>query len=116
MSLFDKSRDALLNTQESIFADEIFFQDSQGDFTIAFKGIFKSEGVLIDSVTQQEIVSDEPVLWIKNQLPDGVVASEGKLIKLSDKYFKIKDVRNDLDDSGFNLALYEVRDPSMANS
>ena len=111
MSLFDNSRDALLDVQESILADEIFFQDTDGNFTIAFKGILKAEGVLIDSVTQQEIVSNEPVIWIKNQLPEGLVVEEGKLLKFLDKYFKIKQIQNDLDESCLNLYLYEVREP-----
>ena len=113
MSIFDNARNVLLQSQEDIFSDNIFFQNNDGDFTIAHKGIFKSESVVFDSVTQQDVVSNEPVLWIQSNLPEGVEAVEGILIKLNDRFYKVKDVRNDLDQSCMFLYLYEVKEPKV---
>ena len=106
MSLYDRARDALFDSQEDIYSDEILFKDGQGGYTISHRGIYKEQYEIVDSITQQHTVTQAPVLWIR--LPAPVRLSQGQKLKFNNEYFGIDAVQNDYDNSCANLILYRT--------
>lgn len=111
MSLYESAVNPLLDSQEIVFSDDIFLQDEDGQFTVPFKGIFKSQGLLVDSITQQQFFSQNPMMWIRSKLPEGITIKQGSIIEHNDKYYTVKEIQDDVDKSCMNLVLYETQSP-----
>ena len=110
MSIADSIAHASFGSQKAVYGDPIFFADDDGNYTIEGRGIFKSQFALVDSVTQQEIVSDIPTLWVSRPTP--IPMAQGLRVRYMDSYFSIKEVHNDVDRNAYNLLLHHVSAPA----
>lgn len=98
--------------QSSFFGDSVFFKDSEGEFSIEAAGIFKTSDIIVDSITQQSFFSSTPTLWLDEPYP--VKIEQDVELKVRDKYYKIKEIRPDVDDTCLNCLLYEFTPSSLA--
>ena len=110
MSLNDRISQASFSPQKKVYGDPIFFQDEEGDYSIESTGIFKSQFTLVDSVGQQEVVSDVPTIWVSR--PTAVDLDQGMRIKWKGQYFIIKEIHNDVDHNAYNLLLHSIEAPN----
>ena len=110
MSLSDSISKASFQAQEAIYGDPIFFQDAETEeYTIEYKGVFKSTFTLVDSVTQQQFVSDIPTIWVKRPTP--IPMAQDLKVRWKDRYFQIKEVHTDVDENAYNLLLHNIQAP-----
>ena len=100
---------ASFSSQKRIYGDPVYFQDDDGNYTIEGRGIFKSQFTLVDSVTQQEILSDTPTIWVSRPTP--IPMAQELKVRWKDSYFVIKEVQNDIDRNAYNLLLHEIGAP-----
>ena len=112
MSIADRLTQASFNPQKAIYGDPIFFQDDEGEYSIEGRGIFRSQFALVDSVTQQEVVSDIPTIWISSPAP--VTLTQGLKVRWKDEYFSIKEIHRDVDRNAYNILLHEIEGPADA--
>lgn len=111
MSLNDRIVQSSFAPQKAIHADPIFFQDQEGNYTIETLGIFKSEFVIVDSITQQDTVSDVPTIWLSR--PTVVPIYQGIRLYHLGKYYQVKEVHIDVDMNAQNLLLHEIAAPEV---
>lgn len=104
MSGYNAGRDALMYVHVEHFAEPFFFEDNAGEFTIEWQGIYTEKFQAIDSITQQEIISQGPVMWVR--LPTPVPIAQNTRLKFKEKTYRIESIHNDHDDSCANLFLY----------
>lgn len=109
MSLSDNISQASFSAQETVYSDPVLFEDEEGNYTIEAKGIFKSQYTLVDSMTQQEVVSDVPTVWIRR--PHPIQLAQGQKLKTKEKYYQIKEIHSDIDENCDNLLLHEIASP-----
>lgn len=112
MSVADAINRAAFKTQKRIYGDPIFFKDEEGNFTIESVGIFKSDYSFTDSITQQQVISEEPTIWVER--PTVVPIVQGTQIKWKESYFQVKELHNDVDHEAYNLLLHEIAAPEEA--
>ena len=109
MSLSDSIVQSSFSPQEAVYGDPVFFRADDGEYSIEAKGIFKSQFILVDSMTQQEVLSDSPAIWIRRPTPIPMV--QNLKLRHLDNYYQISEVRNDTDENAYNLVLHKIRPP-----
>lgn len=112
MSIADKLAQVAFNPQKAIYGDPVFFQDDEGEYSIKGRGIFRSQFALVDSVTQQEVVTDMPTIWLSSPAP--VTLRQGLKVRWKDEYFAIKEIHRDVDRNAYNILLHEIEGPTDA--
>ena len=109
MSISDRITQSSFLSQKAIYADPIFFEDDDGDYTVEGEGIFKSQFALIDSTTQQEVITASPTIWIARPAPKTL--TQGLKVRWRDNYYQITEIHNDVDHNAYNILLHEIEAP-----
>ena len=114
MSVSDGIVASSFGPQKTIYSDKIYFQDEGGDYTVESSGIYKEDYSFTDSITQQQIITSGPTLWIER--PTVVPINQNTRIKVELKngprYFRVTEIHKDVDESAYNLILHDLAAPS----
>ena len=81
-----------------------------GEYSIEYVGIFKADASFTDSITQQQVISSTPTIWVERPTPIPMV--QDLRVRWKDQYFSIKEIHNDTDQNAYNLLLHEIPAPA----